>query len=78
MTPLENIRKNLFRVSQSAFGEIAGTTQASVSRWENGELEPGHTEMARIRSEAAERGIEWDDRLFFEAPSNEKITGDAA
>lgn len=69
MTPLEHIRKNLFDVSQSAFGEIAGTTQATVSRWEKQELEPGRAEMANIRSEAIRRGIAWDDRLFFEAPT---------
>jgi transcriptional regulator with XRE-family HTH domain len=74
MTPLEYIRKLIFKASQSAFGEIAGTTQASVSRWENGELEPGHSEMARIRAAANERGIDWDDRLFFELPTALELT----
>jgi transcriptional regulator with XRE-family HTH domain len=69
MTPIEHIRKSLFKVSQSAFGEIAGTTQASVSRWERGELEPDRIEMTRIRSAASERGIPWDDSLFFERPA---------
>lgn len=69
MTPLQHIRKHLFKVSQSAFGEIAGTTQASVSRWESGEQEPDRSEMDRIRAAATERGINWDDSLFFEAPA---------
>ena len=68
MKPIEHIRKNLFDVSQTAFGEIAGTTQASVSRWEQGSQEPSQSEMERIRNEAVSRGIEWDDRWFFETP----------
>lgn len=68
MKPLEHIRKNLFSVSQAAFSEIAGVTQATVSRWESGELEPGRAEMAAIREEALRRDIQWNDRLFFEAP----------
>jgi hypothetical protein len=68
MTPIEYIRKSLFKVSQVAFGEIAGTTQASVSRWERNELEPGYSEMERIRAAAVDRDIAWNDRLFFDAP----------
>jgi len=71
MRPIEHIRKEIFRVSQALFGEIAGTTQASVSRWEAGEQEPGLEEMARIRCSATERGIRWDDRWFFELPEIE-------
>lgn len=69
MNPLFYIRKKMFDVSQSAFSEIAGTTQATVSRWEAGELEPGRDEMSKIRDEAAKRGLPWNDRLFFEAPT---------
>lgn len=69
MTPTEHIRCNIFRVTQAVFGEIAGTTQASVSRWEKGEQVPDQQEMARIRDEARRRNICWDDRWFFEVPS---------
>lgn len=72
MNPLFYIRKKLFDVSQSAFSEIAGTTQATVSRWEAGELEPGRDEMSRIRDEAAKRGLPWNDCMFFEAPTPER------
>lgn len=72
MRPIEHIRKNVFEVSQSVFAEIAGTTQASVSRWETGEQEPGLEEMARIRAAARKRRIEWDDRWFFDAPAPAK------
>lgn len=77
MTPLQHIRKHLFKVSQSVFGEIAGTTQASVSRWESGEQEPDRSEMDRIRAAATERGITWDDSLFFEMPATSEA-GEAA
>ncbi|HWL06754.1 MAG TPA: helix-turn-helix domain-containing protein [Xanthobacteraceae bacterium] len=64
--PMSSIRRNVFGGTQSAFAQIAGVTQATVSRWERGELEPSREEMARIRSAAHERGIAWDDRWFFE------------
>lgn len=70
MRAIEHIRKNIFDVSQTVFGEIAGTTQASVSRWEKGDQEPSQGEMARVREAARERGIEWDDRWFFECPAS--------
>lgn len=72
MGPIEHIRKTILEISQAALGDIAGVTQATVSRWENGELEPGREEMARIRESARARGIAWDDRWFFEAPSPER------
>lgn len=71
MTPIEHIRTRVFRTTQAVFAEIAGTTQASVSRWESGVQTPGQTEMASIRAEAAQRGLAWDDRWFFELPEKE-------
>lgn len=66
MRPIEAIRKNVFRCSQAAFGEIAGTTQASVSRWETGQQEPSRDEMERIREAARARSLQWHDSWFFE------------
>jgi len=71
MTPIENIRKNVFgESSQVAFGEIVGVSQGTVSRWEQGEFMPDGENMARIRSAARDRGLNWDDRWFFEAPES--------
>lgn len=68
-TPIAYIRHKVFDgMSQTAFAVVAGATQATVSRWENLELEPDREQMARIREAARERGAEWDDRLFFEVP----------
>lgn len=68
--PIEHIRRVVFDVSQSAFAEIAGTTQPSVSRWEQGLQEPDRSEMIRIRNAAVERGLPWDDSMFFEIPKS--------
>jgi len=68
MGPIAHIRRNIFRMTQAAFGALAGVTQATVSRWEAGESEPNRDEMERIRTEALQRGIQWDDRWFFRAP----------
>ena len=69
MSPIEHIRRIIFKSSQAAFADIAGTTQATVSRWETGELEPGREEMAKIREHAMLLG-EWNDRWFFEVPAD--------
>lgn len=71
MNPFRYIRKELFKVSQSEFAEIAGTTQASVSRWETGSSQPGHGEMERIRNAAIALNLEWATDLFFEVPVKE-------
>ncbi len=69
MNPIKHIRTCVFQVTQVEFAGIAGTAQGVVSRWEREELVPDQAEMARIRAEAVSRGHAWDDRWFFEAPS---------
>lgn len=74
MNQIVHIRKNVFAVSQAEFAQIAGTTQSSVSRWERGELEPSRAEMTLIREAAVARGLDWDDRWFFESPKDENAS----
>lgn len=69
MGMIRHIRKDLFKVTQVEFGEIAGVTQATVSRWEDGILAPDLNELERIRASAIARGLIWDDRMFFERPA---------
>lgn len=66
MQPLLFIRKTVFGLTQQEMAEVAGARQATISRWERGELEPDRDQMGRIRDEAARRGIEWKDEWFFE------------
>lgn len=70
MSSIVHIRKNVFRVTQSEFAALAGVTQPTVSRWENG-VAPSLEEMQSIRRAATDRGIDWDDRLFFEVPEED-------
>lgn len=67
MNPIADIRKHRFGLSQTAFGALAGVSQATVSRWEKGELQPKHSELSRIRDAAHKVGIDWSDAWFFEA-----------
>ncbi|MDE2099584.1 MAG: helix-turn-helix domain-containing protein [Patescibacteria group bacterium] len=66
---MAHIRQTVFGgISQAAFGDIAGTTQTTVSRWESGLLEPDRKQMELIRTAAVSSGKEWDDSWFFEIP----------
>lgn len=68
MRPIEYIRLKKFNVTQSVFGQIAGVSQATVSKWEAGTSAPTSNEMARIRSAGIKLGIDWDDQWFFVVP----------
>ena len=71
MSRLLRVRKDILGVTQSEIASITGATQATVSRWEKGELEPDRRQLDAIRTEAQRRGIAWDDRWFFEAPAED-------
>lgn len=71
MHPIHHIRTKVFHVTQDEIARIAEVKQATVSRWESGKLKPGLGEMERIRTAALERGLPWDDTLFFETPVSE-------
>jgi len=71
MTPMLRVRKNFLGLSQAKLARIAKVSQGTVSKWEAGELEPDRYQLARIRNAIQGRGIEWDDRWFFEAPPNQ-------
>ncbi|MFE0233488.1 helix-turn-helix domain-containing protein [Brucella anthropi] len=68
MNTLRHIRKNVFKLTQTEFSALAGVTQATISRWENG-VAPSLDEMRAIRAAASERKIRWEDAWFFEPPS---------
>jgi predicted transcriptional regulator len=68
MSELHHIRTEILKASQRELAAIAGVTQATVSRWETGELEPSRDELSRIRNEVMKRKLRWNDRWFFERP----------
>jgi len=68
MNALEHIRKNILKLSQAGMAELVGANQATISRWEKGELQPSLAQMNAIREKAKADNIWWDDRWFFEAP----------
>lgn len=70
MSEIEHIRKKL-KLSQAELAEVAGVSQSTVSRWEQGKLEPNRDEMDRMRIKAAELNIPWDDSWFFEVPAEQ-------
>ncbi|WP_367928106.1 helix-turn-helix domain-containing protein [Aquamicrobium sp.] len=73
MTAIRYIRREIFKVTQSEFAALVGVGQATVSRWESG-VAPSLDDMQAIRSAASERGIEWQDRWFFEPATHEPAT----
>ena len=73
MNALSFVRKQVFsRLSQSEFAAIAGVSQATISRWETGELEPSRLQLSRIRDAARARGLLWNDTWFFDVPSSSR------
>jgi transcriptional regulator with XRE-family HTH domain len=64
MTIMRTVRERL-GLRQTEMAAVAGVSQATISRWETGSLEPNRQELERIRGEALRRGVEWDDALFF-------------
>lgn len=71
MNPMHHIRTSVLKISQKAMAEITGRDQATVSRWERGELEPSRDDMERVRSFARSRHLRWNDKLFFEVPDDD-------
>lgn len=68
MSTIKYIRKEILKLKQADFAVIANATQASVSRWETGELSPDLTQLASIREAVLAGGHKWKDVWFFEAP----------
>jgi transcriptional regulator with XRE-family HTH domain len=54
---LTRIRKAILQLSQQQMADVAGTSQATVSRWEKGELEPDRSQIAAILEYARGKGI---------------------
>lgn len=67
MSAIRHIRLKVFQATQADFAALAGVSQGTVSRWENGTA-LSLDEMKAIRKAAAERGIMWNDAWFFETP----------
>jgi len=65
MNNIRRIRKAVFGVSQAHFAGFAGVTQATVSRWEAGQLAPSLLELTKIREEAKKRGLKLKAEEFF-------------
>ena len=66
MRALRRIRQEVFELTLAQMAEIAGVSQATLSKWENG-IHPADFEaVARIRDEATCRGLTWDDAWLFE------------
>jgi len=69
MSALRHIRKTVLELSQAEIAALVGVSQGTVSKWERGDLSPSLEEISVLRAEAHKRGLDWDDRWFFESPS---------
>lgn len=69
MNAMKHIRTDVLSLTQAEMAAIAKASQATVSRWETGELEPTRDHLAAIRDEAKRRRLKWNDALFFEGPT---------
>lgn len=69
MSIIKRLREQHLKIKQADLAKIAGVNQATVSRWERGELEPSLGQVAAIRQHAISIGIAWDDAWIFEPAS---------
>ena len=56
------LRKKVLRMTQEEMAELTGVNQATVSRWETGDLEPSIGQIRLVREAAIAAGVEWNDR----------------
>ena len=66
MNSIQHIRKNILRMTQGEMATAANVSQATVSRWESGELEPSIGEAAHILADAKRRGASLSPDDFFQ------------
>lgn len=67
MTPLIYIRKRVFQMNQTEFGNLLGCTQSNISASERKDV-ISHDLQKAIRQEAKRLELQWDDAWFFEVP----------
>lgn len=77
MNAIRHIRKVILGVTQARLAEIAGSNQATVSRWENGTLHPDRAQMARILEHARAANVALSPEDFF-APESATPADEAA
>lgn len=65
------LRHKIFKANQAEFARMAQVSQATVSRWENGEGSPSLENIIALRKAAARKGIAWDHEWLFSPPSDE-------
>lgn len=75
MHPIRFIRLNVLKITQTEMAEVTRVSQATVCRWETGELEPNRTEMEAMRRYAYGKGLRWNDRWFFKQPTRREVEG---
>lgn len=78
MSALKHIRKTIMGLTQSEMAAITGASQATVSRWETGELSPTLKEMQVILDAAEKADKPFDKRLFFDNFPDVEKSGAAA
>lgn len=67
MTAIERIRTEILGLSQTEFAAIVGTSQPTVSRWEDGSALPDLEQLGRIRAAVKKARRKWRDSWFWEA-----------
>jgi transcriptional regulator with XRE-family HTH domain len=70
--PIRHIREKVLGLTQAQLAELTGVSQGTVSRWEQGKLEPTRDELSKMRDAAQRKGVEWNDAWFFDIPPRKK------
>jgi DNA-binding XRE family transcriptional regulator len=70
MEPVAFIRRAVFQATMPAMARIAGVSQGTISKWENGIHTPNADALGLIRAHARTLGCKWNDDWLFAVPTD--------
>lgn len=65
MSNIRKIRKEVLGLTQKQLADLCAVDQGTVSRWEQGTLEPRLSDLKKMREKAAVDGAKLKDSDFF-------------
>ncbi len=72
MRRIEFVRRRLLGLTQVDFARLTKVAQATVSRWESGELAPTLSAVTLAKAAVLDRGFSWNDAWLDQISSGDE------